>query len=221
MSILSHPTFYLALFHCKDEDFREIFQFEDLIDKGVLSIRSLPQMFQTHPTRHLLMSLLETRLPFKKDFLSLVLLRESSSPLSRIMFSTRIMFYTTISLLFSTLSFTLVAAASGCQEEMPLNDPLCAAVLCPAGSVCVKDPKQCFTEPCPQVRCQPLDEPCVLSGCSNEICGFEELLSPCVFDEKFKCLTEFATCKRALNGTCHWHYDDCYEAKCTVLLSEQ
>ncbi|GII59040.1 hypothetical protein Pth03_74290 [Planotetraspora thailandica] len=31
----------------------------------------------------------------------------------------------------------------------------CAAVLCPAGYVCVPAPKQCFTVPCPQFDCVP------------------------------------------------------------------
>ncbi|KAJ3051132.1 NAD(P)H-quinone oxidoreductase subunit 5, chloroplastic [Rhizophlyctis rosea] len=32
----------------------------------------------------------------------------------------------------------------------------CALILCPAGTECKADPKQCFTTPCPQVACVPV-----------------------------------------------------------------
>lgn len=115
---------------------------------------------------------------------------------------------------------TVIVSANSCSEEPVQNVPdECASTLCPSDSVCVPDKKVCFTEPCPQVKCVQLSEPCVRSGCSEEICGDAEMLSPCIFDEKFKCLGKYAECKRGANGTCFWHYADMYEQSCQSFLA--
>ncbi|MEZ0075349.1 hypothetical protein [Planotetraspora sp. GP83] len=47
--------------------------------------------------------------------------------------------------------------SAGCTPGDPATP--CAAVLCPAGTMCVPSPKQCFTTPCPQVDCVPVTRP--------------------------------------------------------------
>ena len=92
----------------------------------------------------------------------------------------------------------------GCS---PLSDH-CNGIECASGSICVPEPKQCFTEPCPQYRCVHLDDPCTTSGCSNEICSDESGFSPCLWKDEYACLTDYGSCRRGGNGTCYWHFGE-------------
>jgi hypothetical protein len=44
---------------------------------------------------------------------------------------------------------------------------------------------------------------CLISGCNNEICAEEEMMSPCIFKEEFACYRQ-ATCERQADGACGW-----------------
>ncbi|MCT9932278.1 hypothetical protein N5079_18925 [Planotetraspora sp. A-T 1434] len=52
--------------------------------------------------------------------------------------------------------------SAGCTPGDPAS--ACAAVLCPAGTMCVPSPKQCFTTPCPQVDCVPVTRPATVTS---------------------------------------------------------
>lgn len=55
---------------------------------------------------------------------------------------------------------------------------------------------------------------CVVSGCSNEICSDEVLLSTCVFDPVLTCLEKFADCSRDEQGKCGWKKRADYDLQC-------
>ena len=44
---------------------------------------------------------------------------------------------------------------------------------------------------------------CMITGCSNEICAEEEVITTCEYKEEYSCY-ESATCERQENGECGW-----------------
>jgi hypothetical protein len=48
-----------------------------------------------------------------------------------------------------------------------------------------------------------LKKPCVVGGCSGEICSDEPMISSCMFNPKFGCYKD-AKCKRNAKGICSW-----------------
>lgn len=48
------------------------------------------------------------------------------------------------------------------------------------------------------------DEPCVVGGCSSELCGDEELASDCAWSDTYACYQQLGTCERAEDGVCGW-----------------
>jgi hypothetical protein len=114
-----------------------------------------------------------------------------------------------------------LADGSGVGCGTIVQDDPCGEAICPSDSVCIPDKKACFTEPCPQYRCQDLQQPCITSGCSNEICsddiiGGGGIISACVWKPEYKCL-ETAKCERGRDGSCTWNYGDTY-AQCVASL---
>ena len=107
----------------------------------------------------------------------------------------------------------------------------CASILCPYGTTCVPDPKQCITQPCPQVKCVKKDEgeeggkgddapPCIRTGCSKEICSDTPSVSPCIFNPTFACFNlDTAVCQRDADGKCAWKYASDHDAKCQQSMS--
>ena len=81
-------------------------------------------------------------------------------------------------LTYSAALFLIVLI--GHVDAYPKIEDICLDVICPGNHVCIPDIKNCFTEPCPQHFCQDISVPCIVSGCSQEICGEEEIFSPCV-----------------------------------------
>ena len=66
---------------------------------------------------------------------------------------------TTISIFLATLALTTVH----CQVEEVVNENgnnpnACATVMCAFGYRCIESPKRCFTTPCPQYDCVPIEE---------------------------------------------------------------
>ncbi len=106
---------------------------------------------------------------------------------------------------FGSFCGFLLDGTVGCK-----NIDYCKDAVCPCDHVCVPEPKNCFQEPCPQYRCQNLSEPCIKTGCSNELCSSEENFSPCIFKAEWQCLTN-SECKRGSNGTCYWHHSPSYD----------
>ena len=82
----------------------------------------------------------------------------------------------------------------------------CAAILCPEGTACVDG--QCIGEPEPP---RPGPNPCIVSGCSGEICAEEPMDSLCVWRPEFECLP-LSACELQGNGACGWTPNDEYAA---------
>lgn len=89
---------------------------------------------------------------------------------------------------------------------MEQND-VCSDVVCPNDQICVEDRKECITTPCPQYKCQ--DRKCIVSGCSNELCGDTEAISICIWKPEYQCL-QYAQCTRNSTGVCDWQMNDLY-----------
>ena len=49
----------------------------------------------------------------------------------------------------------------------------------------------------------PVAKSCVISGCSSQICGEEEMMSTCEFREEYACYRK-AACERQTSGKCGW-----------------
>ena len=49
-------------------------------------------------------------------------------------------------------------------------------------------------------------KPCVISGCSRQLCGEEEMMTTCEFREVYQCYAQ-ARCERNSLGTCGWVVD--------------
>ncbi|OHA80319.1 MAG: hypothetical protein A2675_00695 [Candidatus Yonathbacteria bacterium RIFCSPHIGHO2_01_FULL_51_10] len=49
----------------------------------------------------------------------------------------------------------------------------------------------------------PVANPCVVGGCSNEICSDESVIGICIYREEFACYRT-AKCERQENGSCGW-----------------
>ena len=62
-------------------------------------------------------------------------------------------------------------------------------------------------------------EPCVVSGCSGQICAREPLFSTCEWRPEYACFAS-ATCAPQMNGACGWTMTDelraCLGAHLTV-----
>src|SRR5690242_7329018 len=88
---------------------------------------------------------------------------------------------------------------TGDQEpDIPTAPEGCAAILCPQGTTCVADVKQCFTQPCPQVKCVPIvndGRQCRRTGCSREICSDTDKTSTCIYRPENACL-DLARCEK-------------------------
>lgn len=54
-------------------------------------------------------------------------------------------------------------------------------------------------------------EPCVVSGCSGQICAREPLFSTCEWRPEYACFAS-ATCAPQLNGACGWTMTDALRA---------
>lgn len=52
------------------------------------------------------------------------------------------------------------------------------------------------------------DGDCVISGCSNQVCGPEPVMTTCEWKEEYACL-KFTSC-RCLGGECKWEETDAY-----------
>jgi hypothetical protein len=44
---------------------------------------------------------------------------------------------------------------------------------------------------------------CLISGCSDELCGDQLLFSSCIWHDEYACFHD-ATCDRQRDGTCGW-----------------
>lgn len=53
----------------------------------------------------------------------------------------------------------------------------------------------------------PAVKPCIVSGCSSQICGEESLMSTCEFREEYACYQK-AKCERQGDGVCGWTMTD-------------
>ena len=90
---------------------------------------------------------------------------------------------------------------------LPLQS-VCYGVECPENHLCFPEPKNCLTEPCPQHTCVDVTQPCIVSGCNDELCGEEEMFSPCIFQPEFACIQTHGECRRGTTGECDWQYDE-------------
>lgn len=50
-------------------------------------------------------------------------------------------------------------------------------------------------------------KPCVISGCSGQICGESQMMSSCEYREIYQCYKS-ARCERNTQGICGWVEDD-------------
>jgi len=50
---------------------------------------------------------------------------------------------------------------------------------------------------------KPIAKPCIVSGCSSQICGEESLMSTCEYREEYTCYQK-ASCERQADGACGW-----------------
>jgi len=50
----------------------------------------------------------------------------------------------------------------------------------------------------------PEPNPCVVTGCSREICAEEEVMSVCIWKEEYACYQEHGNCRRQESGKCGW-----------------
>ena len=55
-----------------------------------------------------------------------------------------------------------------------------------------------------------VENDCKVSGCNNEICGEEVMITPCVYKSEFECY-KLTKCKR-INGKCGWETTEEFEA---------
>jgi len=66
-----------------------------------------------------------------------------------------------------------------------------------------------ITPPSPSVS----NKPCVISGCSSEVCAEDIVMSTCEFKDEYVCL-KYARCERQTGGKCGWtetpEYKRCY-----------
>lgn len=57
------------------------------------------------------------------------------------------------------------------------------------------------------------DGPCVVTGCSGQLCEEEDTASTCEWSPTYECYTLYGTCGRDANGACGWadnpELDDC------------
>lgn len=49
----------------------------------------------------------------------------------------------------------------------------------------------------------PIAKPCIISGCSSQICGEEEMMSTCEYRAEYACYQN-AACERQADGACGW-----------------
>lgn len=56
------------------------------------------------------------------------------------------------------------------------------------------------------------DAPCVVTGCSGQICADAEVASTCEWSPKYACYQQFGTCGRAADGQCGWEQSDALTA---------
>lgn len=48
------------------------------------------------------------------------------------------------------------------------------------------------------------DDPCVVTGCSGQICADEEAASTCEWTDAYACYTDYGICERDASGACGW-----------------
>ncbi|MFO0555947.1 MAG: hypothetical protein U0271_46645 [Polyangiaceae bacterium] len=48
------------------------------------------------------------------------------------------------------------------------------------------------------------DDPCVVTGCSGQICADEETASTCEWTDAYACYPEYGICERDADGVCGW-----------------
>jgi hypothetical protein len=48
------------------------------------------------------------------------------------------------------------------------------------------------------------DEPCVVTGCSGQICADEDVASTCEWLDEYACYQDHGICERDAEGTCGW-----------------
>ncbi|AUX46201.1 uncharacterized protein SOCE26_077060 [Sorangium cellulosum] len=58
--------------------------------------------------------------------------------------------------------------------------------------------------------------PCVVTGCSGQICADEHVVTTCEYREEYACYAEHSVCERGASGACGWRQtpelDACIEA---------
>jgi hypothetical protein len=74
------------------------------------------------------------------------------------------------------------------------------AVKCASGSKAVDVCTE--TNSCSKT-CEPTVKPCVVSGCSGQICAESDMISTCEWREEYACY-KTAICERGTDGTCGW-----------------
>ncbi|WP_433928676.1 hypothetical protein AB3662_35000 [Sorangium cellulosum] len=50
----------------------------------------------------------------------------------------------------------------------------------------------------------PEPAPCVVTGCSGQICADEDVVTDCEYREEYACYAEFGICERDASGACGW-----------------
>lgn len=61
-------------------------------------------------------------------------------------------------------------------------------------------PGGCMFEASPHAR---VEDSCMVSGCSGELCADEPRVSPCIWHDAYVCYRT-ATCERQGDGACGW-----------------
>ncbi|HEU4409349.1 MAG TPA: protease complex subunit PrcB family protein [Polyangiaceae bacterium] len=88
------------------------------------------------------------------------------------------------------------ASVAPCDGGHP--EPFCPLALCLVGTVCNEETNAC--EPAPP-------EPsggCVVSGCSNQVCADEPVVTTCEWRPEYACFGQFGVCERDAAGACGW-----------------
>ena len=62
--------------------------------------------------------------------------------------------------------------------------------------------EQYFSDEC-GCGCEPAPKPCVVSGCSGQVCAESEMMTTCEYRAEYACY-KTATCERDASGVCGW-----------------
>jgi hypothetical protein len=107
-------------------------------------------------------------------------------------------------ILFILLTILQLVSADCVNPATNDTSTICSGILCNRGLDCIPLPKQCLTTPCPQYACVNLSIPCIVTGCSMELCAEKDSVSSCIWKPEFSCL-RYAQCTRSTTtGECAW-----------------